>query len=261
MSEEKQTELSLWEQNYAGLTPISKFVLAKSKLTYKGDVYIPWSVMLHALYALDPKAVVIKVPNSEGGYVHTDINFIKTVKDGVETMSTIMSHMVKVIVRYMGTDYEDIYPVQDKDYSASKVYDQNMVNKALQRCMTRVASLATGIGWSMYESGEAQFDGVKEDQKEPERTVMQPVVDKPVLPDDPVLAVAKLLFNNKDNAKIATLVTGFNVVLSREYKDTNGNPITLNLATDTEDEIRQKVSVVKDPSKMLKSLNRAIGGS
>jgi hypothetical protein len=255
--------LALWDANYKGETPISQFVLSKSKNTYKGDVYIPWSVMLHALYTLDPDATVEKVPNMDGGYVHSDVTTILTTKDGVDNRATIMSHMVKVKVTYKGVVYEDIYPVQDKDYSATKVYDQNMVNKALQRCMTRVASLATGIGWHMYESGDAQFDGpvdetkpvVRKDLPNPPPTVTE------VGTDDPVSAVAKLLYDNRTSDKIVTLIKGFNVVLSREYKDENNNPISIDLTTDTEDTIRKKVAVVKDPSKMLKSLTKTLGGT
>jgi hypothetical protein len=79
--------------------------------------------------------------------------------------------------------------------------------------------------------------------------------------DDPVSAVAKLLYDNRTSDKIVTLIKGFNVVLSREYKDENNNPISIDLTTDTEDTIRKKVAVVKDPSKMLKSLTKTLGGT
>ena len=61
--------------------------------------------------------------------------------------------------------------------------------------------------------------------------------------------------------KIVTLIKGFNAVLSREYKDENNNPISIDLANDTEETIRKKVAVVKDPSKMLKSLTKTLGGT
>jgi len=260
----EKTWLEVWLDNYNGVSDIAKKILGAKKQTYKGDDYLSWALMVGALYQMDPDAKIIKEQNETSGYVFTDTCFIKTIQAGVETTSTTLSHMVKVSIRFMNKTFSEVYPIQDKAYSALKVYDQNMVNKAQQRCLTRVISLATGIGWKLYEQTEAQFD----DDKKPEvikpalveKTIVTPNVVETILSEGitPAIELAKLIADNKDNQALITLLGNYNAVLRTKYMDDKGEPVTLEL-TDDFDTLAHKIGFLESPEKMLKGLRKGAG--
>lgn len=256
--------LEVWRSNYANETSVAKRVMVGSKDTYKGDKYIPWALMVGALYELDPKADIEKCENEYGGFVFTDTCHIKTIKEGVETTQTVLSHMVKIKVTFMGKVFTETYPIQDNDYGASKVYDQNKVNKAQQRCLTRVISLATGIGWSIYEQTEAQFeDDGKEVVKKPFIPQVEPakaveVNQNTKTDNNPSVELSNFIIENKDNIAMLTLLTNYNEVLQKKYVDDKGNAIILS-PEDGFDALVAKVSVLDNPEKMLKGLRKAVG--
>jgi len=66
--------------------------------------------------------------------------------------------MVQVKVTFMGHSVAEVFPVQDKSYAAPKYVDQNLVNKALQRAATRAIARITGLGLSLYEGKDLQFE-------------------------------------------------------------------------------------------------------
>ena len=82
-----------------------------------------------------------------------------------ETHSQMFSHFVKVRLIFMNKEFIEEYPIQDQDYSAARVFNQNLVNKALQRAKAKVASRATGLGFKLYEGKDLQFDDVPSDTK------------------------------------------------------------------------------------------------
>lgn len=262
----------MWQENYANKTSVSQFVMAKSKLTYKGDAYMPWALLVSALYQLDDDAEIVKCMSSDDtGYVFTDKVIIETVINGVETKSTVLSHMVKVKVKFMDKWFEEIYPIQDKDYSASKVYDQNGVNKALQRCLARTISLATGIGWNLYEQTELQFD--------PSDTKPTPVVVNNIgitkVPAvntsgvgviiDPVEnltiteELARAIYGNRNNEKVVMLINSVNTVLAKKFTDTDGSPLNIDLSKDDNEVLNRKLGRLDDPEKMLKGIKKTLG--
>lgn len=157
-------------ENYNGKSAESKEVADFVKENYKGNNYIPWATMERLTYMQDPDAKFETLETENGSMVFSDtlLNENKVVQKGEvvsETVATMMSHFVKVKLTFLGKEFVEEYPIQDQDYSALKVYNQNAVNKALKRALAKVASRATGIGLRLYENKDLQFDTSEEDKK------------------------------------------------------------------------------------------------
>lgn len=173
MEKDLEKWLKLFKDNYEGKTNEAKEVADFLKNTYNGASYIPWATMERLTYLQDPSAEFGTIPNKEGGLVWTDSfeNYNKVVaKDGAinESQALVVSHFVKVFCRFMGKTFIEEYPIQDQDYSALKIYNQNAVNKAIKRAMAKVASRATGIGLRLYENKDLQFEEEVVEEKKPE---------------------------------------------------------------------------------------------
>ena len=157
-------------ENYNGKSAEAKEVADFIKENYKGNNYIPWATMERLTYMQDPEAVFETLETENGNIVFSDTlsNENKVVQKGEvvnETVATMMSHFVKVKLTFLGKTFIEEYPIQDQDYSALKVFNQNAVNKALKRALAKVASRATGIGLRLYENKDLQFDAPEEDKK------------------------------------------------------------------------------------------------
>ena len=165
--------LKQYKENYAGKSDEAKEVADYVKPTFNGAPYIPWATMERLTLMQDPEAKFEKIRNEQGGLVHTDSyineNSVEN-KDGIvsKTSAVVVSHFVKVSLVFLGKEFIEEYPIQDQDYSAAKIYNQNLVNRALQRALAKVASRATGIGLRLYENKDLQFDESKEEDKKPE---------------------------------------------------------------------------------------------
>lgn len=266
----------VWLKNYNQQSDIAKWVLSTTKDTYKGDAYVPWGNMLHALYTLDENAEVVKVQNELGGFVHTDSFSIETETEGKRTVATVVSHMVIVKVKFLEKWFTEVYPIQEKDYGASKVYDQNKVNKALQRALARCISFATGIAWSLYENSTAQFEDdtpTNTTPTAPTIVVAKTTKTKVTLPPTPAVddvvsttpeasatpleQLIKFLDEHKSNPKTGALVEKFNSVLSSKYSYKE-KPLVIDLVQDTSDILLEKLSVVSNPHTMLDALRKAV---
>lgn len=171
---EVKTKVKTWKEqfieNYNGRSEEAQEVADFIKETYKGDSYIPWATMERLTYMQDPEAKFETLKTDNGNMVFSDtlLNENKVVQKGEvvsETVATMMSHFVKVKLTFMGKEFVEEYPIQDQDYSALKVFNQNVVNKALKRALAKVASRATGIGLKLYENKDLQFDVPAEDKK------------------------------------------------------------------------------------------------
>ena len=113
-------------------------------------------------------------------------------KDGIvnRTSALVVSHFVKVSCTFLGKTFVEEYPIQDQDYTAAKIYNQNLVNKALKRALAKVASRATGLGLKLYENKDLQFDEKEEEvkpvvkkettKKTNNKTETQPIVEEVV---------------------------------------------------------------------------------
>lgn len=166
----KKTWKEQFVENYNGRSEEAQEVADFIKENYKGNSYIPWATMERLTYMQDPEAKFETLETENGSMVFSDtlLNENKVVQKGEvvsETVATMMSHFVKVKLTFMGKEFVEEYPIQDQDYSALKVYNQNAVNKALKRALAKVASRATGIGLRLYENKDLQFDTPEEDKK------------------------------------------------------------------------------------------------
>lgn len=166
---ESRSWKEVFKANYEGTSEEAKSLQPFLKETFKGDVYIPWAVMERLTRMCDETAEFINVLNEFGGLVHSDMlgmhqKNIQNDKVISETESAMYSHFVRVKLVFMGKEFVEDYPIQDKDYSSARIYDQNLVNKALQRAKAKVAARGTGLGLRLYEGFDLQFDE-KEDKK------------------------------------------------------------------------------------------------
>lgn len=177
MANVKKTWKEVFTENYNGKSAISKEIEPFIKENYKGNSYIPWATMERLTYMCDEDAVFENIKNENGGLVHTDCVEMhqQNIQKGevvLETTSQMFSHMVKVRLVFMGKEFIEEYPIQDQDYSAARVFNQNLVNRALQRAKAKVASRATGLGYQLYEGKDLQFDEVPQETK-PEIPVVE----------------------------------------------------------------------------------------
>lgn len=176
-----EAKVKSWKEvftaNYEGKSAEAKALEPFLKETYKGDVYIPWAVMERLVYMSDENAVFENVKNENGGLVHSDIinNSQYNLQKGEvisETKADMFAHFVRVKLVFMGKEFTEDYPIQEQDYSAARVFNQNLVNRALQRAKAKLGARATGLGLKLYEGFDLQFDSKEEDKK--------PVLDKVV---------------------------------------------------------------------------------
>lgn len=169
---EQKNWLDQYKENYNGKSAEAKEIASYLKETYKGDKYVPWATMERLTYMQDPNAEFKTILGNEyvGNIVHTDAftntNSVEN-KDGVvnKTSALVVSHFVKVSCTFLGKTFVEEYPIQEQDYTAAKIYNQNLVNKALKRALAKVASRATGLGLKLYENKDLQFDEKEEDTK------------------------------------------------------------------------------------------------
>lgn len=194
-------------ENYNGKSAEAKEVADFIKENFKGNNYIPWATMERLTYMQDPEAVFETLETENGNIVFSDTlsNENKVVQKGEvvsETVATMMSHFVKVKLTFLGKTFIEEYPIQDQDYSALKVYNQNAVNKALKRALAKVASRATGIGLRLYENKDLQFDAPEEDKKpEVKKTTKTTKTTKPTesnVVEEPQQVPSQVTFTEED---------------------------------------------------------------
>ena len=196
----KKTWKDQFVENYNGRSDEAKEVAEFIKENYKGNNYIPWATMERLTYMQDPEAKFETLETENGSMVFSDtlLNENKVVQKGEvvsETVATMMSHFVKVKLTFLGKEFVEEYPIQDQDYSALKVFNQNAVNKALKRALAKVASRATGIGLRLYENKDLQFDAPEEDKKpEIKKTTKTTKTTKPT--ESNVVTSSAVISNN-----------------------------------------------------------------
>ena len=280
-------------ENYNGRSEEAKEVTDFIKENFKGNNYIPWATMERLTYMQDPEAVFETLETENGNIVFSDTlsNENKVVQKGEvvsETVATMMSHFVKVKLTFLGKTFIEEYPIQDQDYSALKVYNQNAVNKALKRALAKVASRATGIGLRLYENKDLQFDAPEEDKKpEVKKTTKTTKTTKKVemteeqathteeelKQDEPVQEVvtqdAKIeenapksydksvlelcsLIRNTDKEKMTKILQNLNVPILKQHG------FTLNLE-DSDDVLCEKISHFTNVVVFTKAIRNMIG--
>lgn len=160
--------------NYEGRSPEANDLQNYTKPSARGGVYIPWAVIERMARIQDPDLVLEPLKNAEGGLVHTEgftlvtpiANKATGGVDKVEAM--VVSHNVEVACTFLGKTLVDYYPIQDTGtYAPVKAYDQNLVNKSIQRAKARALSRITGLGLKLYESKDLQFEDEGSTTKDP----------------------------------------------------------------------------------------------
>lgn len=196
--EENNKWLKVYKDNYNGKSEEAKEIAGYLNETYNGSSYIPWATMERLTYMQDPNAEFETISNEKGNIVWTDTceNYNKVIADDLiknGSTSVMFSHFVKVKLTFLGKVFVEEYPIQDQDYSALKIYNQNSVNKALKRALAKVASRATGLGLRLYENKDLQFEEDKENKKpvvksnsKTEKTVEKVETPQPIVETTPV---------------------------------------------------------------------------
>lgn len=287
MEENNKTWLEQFKANYNGTSDESKELAKFIKSTYNGATYIPWATMERLTYMQDANAKFNTILNNDNSIVWTDsfLNSNKSVaKDGsvVETQALVVSHFVKVSCEFLGKLFVEEYPIQDQDYSAAKIYNQNLVNKALKRAMAKVASRATGLGLKLYEDKDLQFDDnvsnekpeikkttkskkVEEVEKVVEEKVQQEVVEQKVESAtventtvennitfskdiDELIALIK----NTDREKMTKVLQNLNVAVLKQHGFTLG-------IDDSYLDLGNKLQAFKDVTVFTKAIKNMIG--
>jgi hypothetical protein len=168
----KKTYIEMFNANYAGTSDEAKQLKTdmKTRDTGKKTVsYIPWAVMTRMATQQDPEMKLVKELAPDGTFV-----FYHGRKDKEGYPLDDSAYFVKATATWFGKTISEEYPIQDFDFEpvsftgrkrilASgktveiKMY-ANIINKALQRATAKVLSILTGIGLSLYESGDLQFE-------------------------------------------------------------------------------------------------------
>ena len=292
MEENNKTWLEQFKANYNGTSDESKELAKFIKSTYNGATYIPWATMERLTYMQDANAKFNTILNNDNSIVWTDsfLNSNRSVaKDGsvVETQALVVSHFVKVSCEFLGKLFVEEYPIQDQDYSAAKIYNQNLVNKALKRAMAKVASRATGLGLKLYEDKDLQFDDnisnekpeikkttkskkVEEVEKVVEEKVQQEVVEQKVentTVENKTVESATVennvsfskdideliaLIKNTDREKMTKVLQNLNVAVLKQHGFTLG-------IDDSYLDLGNKLQAFKDVTVFTKAIKNMIG--
>ena len=277
--------LKQYKENYNGKSEEAKEIEGFLKETYNGASYIPWATMERLTYMQDANAEFKTIETEFGDIVWTDSfvneNSVEN-KDGVvnRTSAMVMSHFVKVSCTFLGKTFVEEYPIQEQDYSAAKIYNQNLVNKALKRALAKVASRATGLGLRLYESKDLQFDE-KEEEKKPEikkttKKVEEPKVEEQVVVQEPKVEVKEepvqieehgtddvpvlysqeivdlcKLIKETDKDKMTKVLQSLNVPILRQH----GFVLSIE---DSDEVLQEKLSHFQDVSVFTKAINNMI---
>ena len=247
--------------NYNGESEEAKSLQPHLKATYKGDPYIPWAVMERLVYMCDPNAEFINVNNENGGLVHTDVIYKhqKNIQKGEivsETEAPMFSHFVRVVLRFMGRTFVEDYPIQDQDYSAASIFNQNLVNRALQRAKAKVGARATGLGLKLYEGFDLQFDS-KEDKKP---SLQTSVKNEPAVPSkkevkEEVVAPKAVNETNKQVETVSSEEVSSETVSSEEV---SSETVSSEEVVSKTLQIKEVIDIIRntDREKMIKVLQR-----
>ena len=264
--------LRVFNENYYGESHQAKELSNFLKDAYKGGSYIPWAVMQRMLYQQDPTTEFKVHENIFGnGFIYTDTAEITSYQSNddkvAETRGTALSHCVKVSVTFLGKTVVEIYPIQDSkvkgaSYTAPKAYDQNLLNNAIKRGLSKAASLASGLALSLYENGDLQFADIEKSSDDTPNVLTPPKTEKEentettatketvIEGTDKHLALAKYLSENKD-----ALEKGIKLVNTSVFK---GHGFTVDLKEPVE-EIANKLAHFEDAEKFVNAVKYQSG--
>ena len=203
--------IEVWNANYNGSSDASKELDKFAKKNYQSHKYIPWSTMQRLLYQMDSDADIEVMVNDDGGHVFTDKVVVETFKEDAKAVASLRNstyaHFVKIKLVFLGKTMIETYPVQDNAYKAPNYVDSNMINKSIQRAKAKGISAITGLAYSLYESGDLQF----EDDDKPtndDKAVISKVVTAPrPAPKAKPVAEKKVVEKVENNDEFVDLAT------------------------------------------------------
>lgn len=165
VNEKRYSEV--FKDNFFGRSPEAKELKDALKKRESGRTtvsYIPWAVMIRMATIQDPNFVFEKLRSDDGSFL-----FYNGRPDQDDAC-----YFVKVKATFMGKTVIEEYPIQDFNFEPvnftgrtmtlasgkSKIVkmDCNIINKSLQRAMAKAISEVTGLGLSLYEDGDLQFE-------------------------------------------------------------------------------------------------------
>lgn len=207
--------LEQFTENYHGRSEQAKELEQFLKKNYQGSSYIPWATMERMVYQQDPNADFrIRASYRDGSedILWTSTTNIethqKTADKEVITLAQSIAHFIILELTFLGKTFEELYPIQDNKYTAPKVIDQNMVNKAIQRAKAKLASRATGLGLTLYETGDLQFDEESTPAVKPTPVKPTPVKQETLVETAPDKTMTKTVKHNAELTAFAGEIKG-----------------------------------------------------
>ena len=283
--------IEIYQANYKGETDEAKECEKFLKQNYKGNPYLPWAFMIRAMLQQDVEAtfhVITPDQTNPSNILFTNDYYLTSKQVNGEsekfTETNVVSPMVGVRVTFYGKTFEDLYPIQDNDYSAPRSINQNMINKAKQRALARCISMATGIGWRLYEGQDLQFENTEPKTKQTAQVQIEPTpvlskvtasadkvtdisngtvqttsidLNAPAEIPDPVTTVnegtelVEFILNYENKDVLNQALSGLNTSCIKKY----GFAFT---ADDKKDELVEKVAKIAKPEKFLASIKNKI---
>lgn len=177
-----KTYSEMFKENYRGASPEGKELVEFLKKRDSGRAtvdYIPWAVLVRMAKIQDSDFVLEKIRNENGSFLFYNG---RPEKDDP-------CYFVRVSATFLGKTHIEDYPVQDFSFEPASFggrtmtlssgrakeikLDANIINKALQRATAKAISQITGLGLSLYENGDLQFE---------EDAPVMPVSDTPHAP-------------------------------------------------------------------------------
>lgn len=252
LSETAKTYRKVFGDNYRGASPEGKelkdFLQKRDSGKIKVD-YIPWAVLVRMAKMQDPDFELEKVRNTDGTFLFYN---------GREGMDDAC-YFVKVRATFLGKTMVEEYPVQDFNFEAvcfngrtmtlasgrtkEIKMDANIINKALQRATAKVISEVTGLGLSLYENGDLQFEedtpAVTVSTAAPKTKAKANPPTEPVVEtmknndeaidselDQEVIAQLEAFAKNPNTkARLEKAMTAYNVTNIRDFKKEQANRI------------------------------------
>lgn len=259
--------LKQWKENYEGKSKEHKELEPFLKENYKGNIYIPWATMERLAIMQDPnfEFKVLKEQESyKNGYITKHEYVIRqestTGDKTVSSESINFAHIIVCEATFLGKTMIEYYPIQDNAYNAPKAIDANMFNKAVQRAKAKLISRITGLGFSLYEKGDLQFDDVQKlsitevtkSVEKPKATVIKQeevketkieVSASPDVPND----VEKIASYIHKNEQLNSGFKAINTTVEKKY----GFVFDIN---ESIEEIKEKLSHIADPKTFIKAV-------
>lgn len=150
----------LWLKNYnneGDCKGLEEYVERLDFGAKKDAFYLPWAVVERIFRLQDGEIEILKTNDK---IVEMDKVSIAQVvdSDGVITENASVSFFVNVKVKWQGREHVEKYPLQDSNGRALVMWNQNDINRAIQRAKVKAIAIISGIGYKLFEKNDMQFE-------------------------------------------------------------------------------------------------------